>query len=187
MLIFAQFSIGRDRSFRRRIALPPTAPTKGLPPALHGRRLPHRRPHVYLESIFLAAAFCHFLTSPPLQAGTQTLLGRATNPARRPEIDGFSSCYSEVARAPRTALHRAPRTVGAPPGGLKWIDFLAPQWGSARTAHHQRAAMLKRRAAPCEFSLFATFAGWGADAARHPNLSVGILANLAVGPIRQTA
>ena len=82
---------------------------------------------------------------------------------------------------------RAPRTVGAPPGGLKSIDFLAPQWGSARTAHRQRAAMLKRRAAHCEFSLFATFAGWGADAARHPNLSVGILANLTVGPIRQTA
>ena len=56
------------------------------------------------------------------------------------------------------------------------IDFLAPQWGSARTAHHQRAAMLKRRAAHCEFSLFATFAGWGADAARHPNLSVGTYA-----------
>ena len=27
-------------------------------------------------------------------------------------------------------------------------------------------------AAHCEFAVFATFAGWGADAARHPNLRV---------------
>ena len=76
-------------------------------------------PYIFLllltPSSCLAAACCHLLSLPPLQAGTQTLLGRATNPARRPEIDGFSSCHSEVARA------RAPRT--------------AP-----RTAHRRRAA-----------------------------------------------
>ena len=31
-------------------------------------------------------------------------------------------------------------------------------------------------AAHCEFAVFATFAGWGADAARHPNLRVGTYA-----------
>ena len=57
--------------------------------------------------MLLVAAYCHLLTLPPLQAGTQTLLGRATNPARRPEIDGFSSRHSEVARA-RTVTGTAP-------------------------------------------------------------------------------
>ena len=31
-------------------------------------------------------------------------------------------------------------------------------------------------AAHCELAIIATFAGWGADAARHPNLSVGTYA-----------
>ena len=36
--------------------------------------------------------------------------------------------------------------------------------------------LLLLAAAHCEFAIFATFAGWGADAARHPNLSVGTYA-----------
>ena len=36
--------------------------------------------------------------------------------------------------------------------------------------------LLSLAAAHCEFAVFATFAGWGADAARHPNLRVGTYA-----------
>ena len=63
-------------------------------------------------------------------------------------------------------------------------SLLDPWWaiGGEKFAGAKRGqpggcqAVVCLAAAHCEFAVFATFAGWGADAARHPNLSVGTYA-----------